>query len=440
MLLTSYPFLFFFLPLALIIYFLLIEKNIGLKIYFLGFTSAYFYYLDNGLLIIILVFLALLTKIQIEKSIFSNFIYLCLILSPLFIFKYSYHFFEMINISTPVLIENNFPIGLSFFTFQAIAYYFDQFRDEKKESFFDIFTFLAFFPQLLAGPIVNISTFRKGRGNLASKQNLILGAHRLSLGLIKKFLLADTLSEITSIFIYSNDNFELSIYSALIIVFSYTFQIYFDFSAYCDIAVGLGHFFGFKFPENFEQPYTASSFRDFWRKWHITLSNFFRDYVYIKLGGNRDSKLKTYRNLWVTFFCTALWHGSSINFLIWGFLHGFFMTFEKILKYNKFVSNRFITFLLVSMTWVPFFSSDIEQTLLIYKSLFNFNLINDTIMPLLVQNFDIRLAIVSIVCLITLIKNKKQFIPTFFSSILLLSFAILIVLSSSVDPFIYFKF
>ena len=243
MLLTSYPFLFFFFPLSLFFYYLLFEKNKNLKIIFLGIFSAYFYFLDNGELLLILIFLAILTKLQVEKKIFNNFIFTFLLLTPLFIFKYSYIFYSLFNLKLPEIINSNFPVGLSFFTFQAIAYYFDKERLESNESGFEIFTFLAFFPQLLAGPIVNIKTFRAGINKPTSNEDLIQGIYRTSVGLLKKYFLADTLAEIILIYNNYQDISNISFTSSVLLIFSYTFQIYFDFSGYCDIAIGLGKFF-----------------------------------------------------------------------------------------------------------------------------------------------------------------------------------------------------
>ena len=219
MLLTSYSFLFFFLPISLIGYFLFFEKSLKSKIIYLGIISAYFYFLDNGLLLLILIFLAFLTKIQIEKKIFNNFFYVLLSLTPLIIFKYSYILFSLLSFEMPLFIKNNFPIGLSFFTFQAIAYYFDKNRLQKNESSFEIFTFLAFFPQLLAGPIVDISTFRNGIKNIATKEDIQNGITRLSIGLLKKFLLADTLAEVTSIYINSSNIENISFFSSFLLIF-----------------------------------------------------------------------------------------------------------------------------------------------------------------------------------------------------------------------------
>ena len=442
MLLTSTSFLFLFLPLSLLINYLNLNKKI--KVILLGSFSAYFYFLDNGYLILILVFLSLIMNFQIKKNYLNNVFFILLLLFPLLIFKYSFLIFNFLNIEIPMFISNNFPIGLSFFTFQAIAYYFDVKRKENVEDSFEIFTFLTFFPQLLAGPIVDISTYRKGiRNHYFDIHNFNQGIYRLSIGLIKKFLIADTLAQITSIYLNSNFEISFSFFSSFLLIFCYSFQIYFDFSAYCDIAIGIGLFFGFRLPENFNRPYLAFSFQDFWRRWHITLSNFFKNFVYIPLGGNRTSKLKNYLNLWITFFLTALWHGATLNFILWGLVHGLFLTIEKILGYKKFFSNRLITFILVSLSWVPFFSKSFDDTVEIISSLTVFGTVNDNFLPVLVQYLNLKFYAVFIVCIISLIKFKNLFYKhknNILTNLFLLVVSIFVVLTSSVDPFIYFKF
>jgi len=441
MLLTSYTFLFVFLPISLIINYFNLNKTI--KTLFLGIFSGYFYFVDNGYLIIILIFLSILMNLQINTRLFNNSFFILLLLLPLIIFKYSFVLFNLIGSNLPEFINNNFPIGLSFFTFQAIAYYFDKERLKNKDSVFDIFTFLTFFPQLLAGPIVDIGTYRKGiKTSKIVIENFSEGIRRLSLGLLKKFFIADTLSQIT--YIYLDNEFELSLstLSALILILSYTFQIYFDFSAYCDIAIGIGMLFGFSLPENFNRPYLADSFQDFWRRWHITLSSFFKNFVYIPLGGSRTSKLKNYRNLWITFFLTSLWHGATLNFLLWGFLHGLFLTFEKLIKYRKLFSNRFITFILLSLTWVPFFAKSFADSINIISSLFVTDSYDDNLLPLMAEVINLKFLIVFFICICSLIDFKKIsfFYDNLYINIVLLITSIYIVLLSSVDPFIYFKF
>ncbi len=439
MLLTSNLFLFFFFPLILIFYSFFELKYLKFKTLFLGLVSGYLYLFDNGALIIILITLSFLMKFQMKYRFVSNPIFISLIMTPLITYKYLPPIFNFYNLNLPSIINNNFPIGLSFFTFQAIAYYFDKNSKNRTESVFDIFTFLTFFPQLLAGPIVSISTFRSGISRRVHFTEVLKGIDRLSIGLIKKFLIADSLSEITSIYFQTSD-LKLTFVSALIIILTYTFQIYFDFSAYCDIAIGIGFLLGFDLPENFNKPYISKSFKEFWQRWHITLSNFFKLHVYIPLGGNRTSKLKTYRNLWITFFCTALWHGASLNFLLWGFLHGLFLTFEKILNYKRIFSNRVVTFILISLTWVPFFSKDISDTYFIYRSLFKFNLLNDNFFIIFLQNLDIKLILSYIFCILCLISfnftNKKNI----YFSFLLVSLAMFFTLTATVDPFIYYEF
>ena len=441
MLLTSNTFLFLFLPFSLIINYFNLNKKI--KTLFIGILSGYFYFIDNGYLIIILIFLSILMHFQIKTNSLNNVFFIILLLLPLIVFKYSFLIFNFLKLDVPNFIINNFPIGLSFFTFQAIAYYFDKERLKSKEGIFDIFTFLTFFPQLLAGPIVDIETYRNGiKKNKLDINYFSEGIGRLALGLFKKFFIADTLSQITSIYMNNESMLSLSTLSSILLIFSYTFQIYFDFSAYCDIAIGIGLMFGFKLPENFNKPYLAKSFQDFWRKWHITLSNFFKNFVYIPLGGNRTTKLKNYRNLWITFFLTALWHGATLNFLIWGFCHGFFLTFEKIINYKKIFSNRYVTFIAISLTWVPFFSKSLSDTLEIIYSLTVFKNSKDTLLPLMIEVVNFKFLIVFIICIFSLIRFEKINLVynNIYINLVALMAGIVLVILSSVDPFIYFKF
>ena len=194
------------------------------------------------------------------------------------------------------------------------------------------------------------------------------------------------------------------------LIFSYTFQIYFDFSGYCDIAIGLGKFFGFTLPETSIGHIYQHHLKNFGRDGILHFPIFFKQYVYIKLGGNRGSNFKTYRNLWITFFCTALWYGSSSTFLLWGFFHGFIMTVERVVNFHKLFSNRIMTMLLISLSWVPFFAKNIGDTLFIFtKGLVNYNFQNDTLLPLLFQNLDFRFIAVAICCMISLKTVQFEF-------------------------------
>ena len=226
------------------------------------------------------------------------------------------------------------PVGISFFTFQGLSYVIDVYRNERLKStrFRDVLLYIALFPQLVAGPIVryeDVADEIKGRRH--TLEQLANGLRRFIIGLSKKLLIADVCGSVVTL-IYSAERSVLDSRAAWLAAVCYLIQIYFDFSGYSDMAIGLGLCFGFHFKENFNYPYISSSIQEFWRRWHISLSTWFREYLYIPLGGNRKGKAKTYRNKLIVFFCTGLWHGANWTFIIWGLWHGFFIVTEDAAK------------------------------------------------------------------------------------------------------------
>ncbi len=226
------------------------------------------------------------------------------------------------------------PVGISFFTFQGLSYVIDVYRNERLKStrFRDVLLYIALFPQLVAGPIVryeDVADEIKGRRH--TLEQLANGLRRIIIGLSKKLLIADVCGSVVTL-IYSAERSVLDSRTAWLAAVCYLIQIYFDFSGYSDMAIGLGLCFGFHFKENFNYPYISSSIQEFWRRWHISLSTWFREYLYIPLGGNRKGKAKTYRNKLIVFFCTGLWHGANWTFIIWGLWHGFFIVAEDAAK------------------------------------------------------------------------------------------------------------
>lgn len=226
------------------------------------------------------------------------------------------------------------PVGISFFTFQGLSYVIDVYRNERLKStrFRDVLLYIALFPQLVAGPIVryeDVADEIKGRRH--TLEQLANGLRRFIIGLSKKLLIADVCGSVVTL-IYSAERSVLDSRTAWLAAVCYLIQIYFDFSGYSDMAIGLGLCFGFHFKENFNYPYISSSIQEFWRRWHISLSTWFREYLYIPLGGNRKGKAKTYRNKLIVFFCTGLWHGANWTFIIWGLYHGFFIVTEDAAK------------------------------------------------------------------------------------------------------------
>ncbi len=248
------------------------------------------------------------------------------------------------------LVELALPIGISFFTFHHISYVVDVYRRSTpaQTSVVGFVTYIAMFPQLVAGPIVR---YHEISGQLAKpvEGGLAAGFPRFALGLAKKVVIADSLAPIADAAFAPGA--EMSTVTAWVGALAYTLQIYFDFSGYSDMAIGLGLMIGFRLPENFDRPYSAHSITDFWRRWHMSLSRWFRDYVYIPLGGNRHGPWKTYRNLLTVFVLCGLWHGADWTFLVWGLYHGVLLVAERVLRFRP---GRLVTLLLVVFGWVVF--------------------------------------------------------------------------------------
>jgi len=239
-----------------------------------------------------------------------------------------------LGLQAPTLEPVHLPIGISFFTFQALSYVVDVYRGtaRARRNPFDVALYISLFPQLIAGPIVRFQDFadqiREREVRLA---DLAFGVERFVLGLGKKVLIANTVA-VPADAIFDMPRSELTLGLSWLGLVCYTLQIYFDFSGYSDMAIGLGRMFGFRFRENFLHPYVAASMAEFWRRWHVSLSSWFRDYLYIPLGGNRHGGLRTHVNLVVVFFLTGLWHGASWQFVVWGLYHGAFLTVERALR------------------------------------------------------------------------------------------------------------
>ena len=249
-------------------------------------------------------------------------------------FKYTNFIIENINlwISNKVdFINVVLPIGISFYTFQMLTYTIDLYKGNVKvqKNIFRLGLYITLFPQLIAGPIVRYQTIEEQLENREhSFEKFATGVRRFIFGLGKKVLIANLLGELVQVFLLSNDK---SVLFYWIYAISVTLQIYFDFSGYSDMAIGLGKMFGFDFLENFNYPYIAKSITEFWRRWHISLSSFFRDYIYIPLGGNRTSKAKWIRNILIVWTLTGVWHGAAWNFIIWGLYFGLILILEKVL-------------------------------------------------------------------------------------------------------------
>ncbi len=347
------------------------------------------------------------------------------------------------------------PIGISFFTFQGMSYILDLYmgKVEVQNNPLNIALYIALFPQLIAGPIVRyIDVNEQIESRTCTSGKFNAGIKRFIMGLAKKIILANSVATIADS-AFSTQVSELSSIMSWLGIICYTFQIYFDFCGYSDMAIGLGQIFGFEFLENFNYPYTSKNITEFWRRWHISLSSWFRDYVYIPLGGNRTGNV--YFNLLTVFFVTGLWHGASWNFIIWGLWHGFFLIVERILRRKDadfktlHLLKRVYTLLVVIIGWVMFRAPDINYGLLYIKSMFNYSfnsLQNDTACLYFKDNFII-LMICAVLCtpLIKILKDKFSDYKacTLFEIIIymvLFIISISYMVNSSYDPFIYFNF
>ena len=282
-----------------------------------------------------------------------------------------------INLSKIVL-----PIGISFFTFQSITYVLDTYRGQVKpmDKLTDYIVYIMMFPQLIAGPIVKYGDVEQQLRHRESPPDECLhGFYRFVIGLSKKVLIADVIA-VQADACFGGDLATLDMGTAWIGSLAYTMQLYFDFSGYSDMAIGLGRIMGFKFPENFNNPYTSRSITEFWRRWHMTLGNFIMNYLYIPLGGNRKGKGRTYLNLWICFLLSGLWHGAAWTFVLWGAFHGFFIVLEKMFKVKRDQRSAFggvlltlLTFLIVNFGWVLFRAETVGQAFNYYRAMFSFN-------------------------------------------------------------------
>jgi len=302
-------------------------------------------------------------------------------LSLLGYFKYADFFIENINIAFSVNAESLnllLPLAISFFTFQQIAYLVDSYRQETKEyDFLNYALFVTFFPQLIAGPIVHhkemMPQFAKTRNKVKNYRNIAMGLFIFSIGLFKKVVIADTFA------VWATQGFDVAttlyLFEAWATSLSYTFQLYFDFSGYTDMAIGLALLFNIRLPVNFNSPYKATNIQDFWRRWHITLSRFLRDYVYIPLGGNRKGGFRTYNNLMATFVIGGLWHGAGWTFVFWGFLHGLALIIQRLWEKLGFKLWTWlawlITFNFVNIAWVFFRAKEWDDAIKVLGSMFS---------------------------------------------------------------------
>ena len=391
MIFSSHIFLLCFLPVFLTVYFLVPPKGRNLVLLL---ASVVFYAWGAPDFILILLASTVANFYLVKamhraqrtslKKIYCT-LAILLSLGLLAYFKYANFFVDNANallaslgLGTMTWTKVLLPIGISFFTFQSITYVIDTYRgiNAPMRRLTDYMVYIIMFPQLIAGPIVRYTDIAD---QITAQRRLrweecLQGFYRFVIGLAKKVLIADVIGRTVDV-VLAGDLAVLDSGTAWITIAAYTMQLYFDFSGYSDMAIGLGRIMGFRFPENFDNPYTSASISEFWRRWHITLGAFMRNYLYIPLGGNRHGTARTYLNLWMVFLLSGLWHGASWNFVIWGAYHGFFLVLERLLGINKQRKAwRIIpTFIILLVGWAIFRIEDLPSCWTFIQRLFCFD-------------------------------------------------------------------
>ncbi|WP_223701218.1 MBOAT family O-acyltransferase [Sutcliffiella deserti] len=389
MLFNSFEFIFFFLPIVFLVYFYLNKRKLVLPAKLWLVCSSLFFYSWWNVLYLPLILSSMVINYFIGRKLGASTTFVnrkgLLVLGIVFnvgllgYYKYSDFFLANVNyfFSTNMALLNLvLPLAISFFTFQQIAYLVDAYKKETKEyNFLNYALFVSFFPQLIAGPIVHhkemMPQFASNRNKLINYKNIGLGIFIFSIGLFKKVVIADTFA------VWATAGFDttelLTLFEAWAVSLSYTFQIYFDFSGYTDMAIGIALLFNIQLPLNFNSPYKALNIQDFWKRWHMTLGRFLTTYIYIPLGGNRKGKRRTYINILLVFLISGFWHGAGWTFVFWGLLHGIAMMINRYWKSFNMKMNAilawFITFNFVNVAWVFFRAETWEDAIKVVKGM-----------------------------------------------------------------------
>ena len=473
MVFSSTFFLLYFLPIFLLAYY---ATPKAYKNYIILIASTFFYMWGAPKFLFVLLG-SIVIDFFLAKKIFSAkpqhkklYLIISIVLNTgiLLYFKYANFFVENINelfltlgIAELSWISVALPIGISFFTFHELSYIIDVYRGVKPplQKISDYAVYILLFPQLVAGPIIRFSEISdqiQDRKNQLNIDSAIIGGFRFAIGLAKKVLIANTLGlEADRIFALPLD--QLTFISSWVGALAYTFQIYFDFSGYSDMAIGLARMMGFVFPENFDNPYISKSITEFWRRWHMSLGRWMRDYLYVSLGGNRVSKTRLYFNLWVVFLISGFWHGAEWTFLIWGAYHGFFLVIERLflapfLEKTVTPIRILYSFIVVIIGWVFFRANSIDQATSFLANMFTFSIPKSTFTSDIKTITFFILAIVfcfmaawpkieSTETKIFVFNNK----PIAVFSYVIITFVLMVVsigyiTASAFNPFIYFRF
>ena len=459
MLFSSITFIYYFLPILLIVYFISKDKY---KNFVLLIFSLFFYFLGEPKYIIVLILSCIINyylgKLIEKRKCKKVYLSIGIVYNVLQLLIFKYTDFFILNVNQLFSLNINLlyivmPIGISFYTFQTLSYIIDIYKRKEKsaKSLLDFMTYVSLFPQLIAGPIVRYKDVSSELINRKTTyESFSNGIKRFVIGLSKKVLLANVLGE------FINELTTITVFSSWLKPILYTMQIYFDFSGYSDMAIGLGLIFGFHFLENFNYPLIANSITDFWRRWHISLSSFFKDYIYIPLGGNRVNKLKWLRNIFIVWFLTGFWHGTSWNFIIWGLYFGIILVIEKLFlkKYldKTYILKHIYTLLIIVISFLIFSSNSLNEIIINLKNMFFLNNIPFTDLN---TNYYFKsyfvLFIISIIGVTPLLKNiitkikntKFKIIINILEPIvylILLTLVTAFLIDDSFNPFLYFRF
>jgi alginate O-acetyltransferase complex protein AlgI len=473
MVFSSIVFLLYFLPAFLIIYFLVGQryKNIVILLFSIVFYSwgaPKFIFVILGTTFIDFHLVRWMSNTEGKKhKRLLLLLSLSINLGLLIYFKYSNFFVENVNGFLALFGVNAFhwtklvlPIGISFYTFETITYVVDVYRKVHKplDNFWDYQLYIILFPKLIAGPIIryhDLADQINDRFQNENFDNRLTGFYRFVIGLAKKVLIANHMGYHADA-VFAMDYMQLDSFAAWSGILAYTFQIYFDFSGYSDMALGLGKMMGFKFPENFNNPYISQSITEFWRRWHISLGNWMRNYLYIPLGGNRVSINRLYFNLWIVFLASGLWHGASWNFVFWGAFHGTFLIMERLflgkllMRAGKSLSILF-TFFVVVIGWVFFRVENLSEAFIYFRRLFIWNSFGEFSTD---AEFGFYFLMAVVFSFFTWSKtgqkiqnavyfedytNRKHYV-VFITSLLLLIISISSITAFDFNPFIYFRF
>lgn len=459
MVFSQTTFLFLFLPIVLILYYLPFIKSFSVKNCILVLSSIIFYAWGEPVYVAVLLVSILINwlfglsadkkygKLTVAMSVVFN-------LGLLFLFKYSEFVIDNINslldvnITAPTVA---LPIGISFFTFQAMSYVIDVYRGngESQKNPMNVALYISFFPQLIAGPIVRYNTVAKQiKCREENFSHFSDGVVRFIFGFLKKVLIANNVA-IVADGIFKNE--QNAVATAWLGAIAYTLQIYFDFSGYSEMAIGLGKMFGFDFPENFNYPYVSKSVSEFWRRWHISLGTWFRDYVYFPLGGSRVSKPKLVRNLFIVWALTGIWHGANWTFVVWGLMFFAILTLEKLTGFTKRIGRlgHIYTLLIAVAGWVLFRSDSLSIAVEYFKNMIGIGttLVDENTLFYL-SNYKFYLITGAVFAfpvlpkIKNLVKCKSNRLKTVYYIILFAVFlvAVSFVIKGSYNPFIYFNF